>query len=78
MDGRTLGVGEGPSRRIAETSAAAQALDVLRQERAASRAAKAASPGAAEGAAADPADADGAEDSLAADEASDAATGDGS
>ena len=42
VDGRTLGVGEGPSRRIAETSAAAQALDVLRSERA--RAAKAASP----------------------------------
>ena len=53
VDGRTLGVGEGPSRRIAETSAAAQALDVLRQERAASRAAKAASPGAADGAAAE-------------------------
>ena len=80
VSGRTLGVGEGPSRRIAETSAAAQALDVLRQERAASRAAKAASSDAADGAAAegDAADAAGAEDSLAADEASDAATGDGS
>ena len=37
VDGRTLGVGEGPSRRIAETSAAAQALDVLRRERAVAR-----------------------------------------
>ena len=40
VEGRTLGVGEGPSRRIAETSAAAQALEVLRSERAASRAAR--------------------------------------
>ena len=29
VDGRVLGMGEGPSRRIAETSAAAQALEVL-------------------------------------------------
>ena len=42
MDGRVLGVGEGPSRRIAETSAAAEALDALRAERQAARAAKAA------------------------------------
>ena len=40
VDGRVLGVGEGPSRRIAETSAAAQALDVLRAERIAARAAR--------------------------------------
>ena len=38
VDGRTLGVGEGPSRRIAETSAAAEALEVLRRERAAAKA----------------------------------------
>jgi ribonuclease-3 len=42
VDGRVLGVGEGPSRRVAETSAAAQALDVLRAERLAARAARAA------------------------------------
>jgi ribonuclease III len=30
VDGRRLGVGEGPSRRIAETAAAAQAMDQLR------------------------------------------------
>jgi ribonuclease-3 len=42
VDGRTLGVGEGPSRRIAETSAAAQALDVLRRERAVAKAGRAA------------------------------------
>jgi ribonuclease-3 len=42
VEGRTLGVGEGTSRRQAETSAAAQALDVLRGERFAIRAAKAA------------------------------------
>ena len=29
LQGRELGVGEGPSRRIAETAAAAQAIDVL-------------------------------------------------
>jgi ribonuclease III len=40
VDGRVLGVGEGPSRRIAETSAAEQALDALRREREASRAAR--------------------------------------
>jgi ribonuclease III len=41
VNGRVLGVGEGPSRRIAETSAAAQALEVLRQERSAARTARA-------------------------------------
>ena len=41
VDGRGLGVGEGPSRRIAETSAAAEALEVLRHERQAARAARA-------------------------------------
>ncbi len=40
VDGRVLGVGEGPSRRVAETSAAAEALEVLRQERQAARAAR--------------------------------------
>src|SRR3954470_11711224 len=40
VDGRVLGTGEGPSRRVAETSAAAQALDVLRAERVAARAAR--------------------------------------
>jgi ribonuclease III len=43
VEGRTLGVGEGPSRRIAETSAAAEALEVLRRERAAARATRTAS-----------------------------------
>ena len=42
VEGRVLGVGEGPSRRIAETSAAAEALEVLRGERQAARAARAA------------------------------------
>ena len=42
VDGRVLGTGEGPSRRVAETSAAAEALDVLRTERLAARAARAA------------------------------------
>jgi hypothetical protein len=42
VDGRVLGVGEGLSRRIAETSAAAEALEVLRSERQAARAARAA------------------------------------
>jgi ribonuclease III len=41
VGGRVLGVGEGPSRRIAETSAAAQALEVLRLERQAARQARA-------------------------------------
>jgi ribonuclease III len=39
--GRVLGTGEGPSRRVAETSAAAEALEVLRRERSAARAARA-------------------------------------
>jgi ribonuclease-3 len=42
VDGRVLGTGEGPSRRIAETSAAAQALDALRAERLAAKAARSA------------------------------------
>jgi ribonuclease III len=41
VNGRVLGTGEGPSRRIAETSAAAQALDALRAERLAAKAARA-------------------------------------
>ena len=40
VDGRVLGVGHGPSRRVAETSAAAAALDVLRVERLRARAAR--------------------------------------
>ncbi len=40
VDGRVLGVGDGSSRRIAETSAAAEALDVLRRERIAARASR--------------------------------------
>jgi len=40
VGGRSLGVGEGPSRRIAETSAAAEALDTIRRERQAARAAR--------------------------------------
>jgi ribonuclease-3 len=35
VDGRALGVGEGPSRRTAETAAAGRALDEIRRERAA-------------------------------------------
>jgi ribonuclease-3 len=41
IDGELLGVGEGPSRRTAETSAAAQAIERIRAERAAERAARA-------------------------------------
>jgi ribonuclease-3 len=41
IDGDVLGVGEGPSRRIAETAAAAQAIDRIRAEREAERAARA-------------------------------------
>ena len=37
VDGDLLGVGEGPSRRTAETSAAAQAIERIRAERAAER-----------------------------------------
>jgi ribonuclease-3 len=40
VDGRVLGTGEGTSRRIAETSAAAEALEAIRSERAAARAAR--------------------------------------
>lgn len=40
VDGRVLGAGEGSSRRIAETHAAAEALEAIRRERAASRAAR--------------------------------------
>ncbi len=43
VDGRSLGVGQGPSRRIAETSAAEEALDTIRRERQASRSARQAS-----------------------------------
>jgi ribonuclease-3 len=45
VDGRALGVGAGPSRRVAETAAAAAALDVLRAERLAARAARHAAGG---------------------------------
>ena len=41
VEGRVLGTGDGPSRRIAETSAAAEALEVLRKERSAARRARA-------------------------------------
>jgi ribonuclease-3 len=44
VDGRTVGVGGGPSRRIAETAAAAEALDVIRRERLAARASRSAAP----------------------------------
>ena len=40
VDGELLGSGEGPSRRTAETSAAAQAIEHIRAERAAERAAR--------------------------------------
>ena len=40
VDGRVLGAGEGASRRIAETQAAAEALDTIRRERLAVRAAR--------------------------------------
>jgi ribonuclease III len=43
IDGRPLGVGEGPSRRTAETAAATRALEELRRERAAAKAAASAS-----------------------------------
>jgi ribonuclease-3 len=39
VDGELLGAGEGPSRRMAETGAAAQAIERIRAERAAERAA---------------------------------------
>ena len=37
VDGEVLGIGEGPSRRIAETAAAAQAIERIRAQRLASR-----------------------------------------
>jgi len=40
VDGRSLGVGIGPSRRVAETSAAAEALEAIRLERQAARASR--------------------------------------
>jgi len=43
IDGRPLGVGEGPSRRTAETAAATRALEELRRERAAAKSAASAS-----------------------------------
>jgi ribonuclease-3 len=46
IDGRVLGVGSGPSRRVAETSAAAQALELLRTERHRARAARTSGGGA--------------------------------
>ena len=58
VGGRTLGVGEGPSRRIAETIAAAEALEVIRRERLAARASRSSAPGPL------PQPADGAEDAL--------------
>jgi hypothetical protein len=45
VDGRVLGAGEGSSRRLAETAAAAEALDTIRRERAAVREARAAARG---------------------------------
>jgi ribonuclease-3 len=50
VGGRALGVGDGSSRREAETRAAAEALEVLRIERAASRAARAEAAGGGSGA----------------------------
>jgi ribonuclease-3 len=41
VGGRVLGAGEGPSRRVAETEAAAEALDRIRHERQAARSARA-------------------------------------
>jgi ribonuclease-3 len=45
VDGRPLGVGEGPSRRTAETAAALEALEAIRRERAAGLAATAGAGG---------------------------------
>jgi ribonuclease III len=44
VDGEMLGAGEGPSRRTAETYAAAQAIERIRAERAVERAERAAAP----------------------------------
>ena len=56
VSGRVLGTGEGPSRRVAETSAAAQALDTLQAERLASGATRAAAETGAQPAAGGPLD----------------------
>jgi ribonuclease-3 len=40
VGGRSMGVGDGPSRRIAETSAAAEALELIRHERQSARSAR--------------------------------------
>ena len=60
VGGRVMGVGEGPSRRVAETSAAAEALELLRRERLAARVARHAS--AQDGAPEPASDADDADD----------------
>ena len=49
IEGEILGAGEGPSRRTAETSAAAQAIERIRAERAAERAVRATRPDAGRG-----------------------------
>jgi len=49
VGGRVLGIGEGPSRRIAETSAAAEALEVIRRERGATKDRRAAEQASSEG-----------------------------
>lgn len=50
VEGRSMGTGEGPSRRVAETEAAAAALEAIRRERQAARAARSANgPGEAAG-----------------------------
>ncbi len=71
VGGRVLGAGEGTSRRIAETQAAAEALEAIRRERVAAKAARHARPLASEDA--DAADADAAADD--ADAASEDAAG---
>jgi ribonuclease III len=53
VDGRPLGVGEGPSRRTAETAAATRAIEQLRRERAAAGEATGTAPAEAGDAAAD-------------------------
>ncbi len=56
VGGRSLGIGKGPSRRVAETAAAAQALDAIRRERPAPRSRHVAPSGAGRSAAARPDD----------------------
>ena len=56
VDGRVVGVGDGPSRRIAETAAAAEALEVIRRERLAARASRSAAPAASPPASSDAGD----------------------